>query len=437
MGVRLILLSLERYKMPTTNNTPVPAAPQRLAAPRAALTDKKIAQTKPEAKPYKLADGNGLFLLINPNGSKLWRWKYRVSKVEKLMSLGDYPTTSLSMARQARDAVRRALAEKRDPMEERRSEKLAKRFAAENSFKNVAKLWWDWWSPGKSERHAAQVWRRFETDVFPHLGGRAVSEVQVPEIVNVVKIIAGKPAIEKAKKILWTIGQVFRYSCAHSLATVNPVQQIKPSDILPSREIKHHARVKPNRLPALLRSIEAYDSIVTRLAMKLMAMTFVRTADLIEAPWSEIDFDNAMWVIPGDRIKMKREHTVPLSTQAIDVLRTLHTLTGHGKLIFPNERDHAKPMSNNTILMALKRMGFKGEMTGHGFRGVATTHFYERGFTREHIELQLAHVEKSKTVAAYNDATYLPQRTEMMQIWADHLDAVRIGKPQLVEKIAA
>ncbi len=409
----------------------------RTAAPRMLLTDKAISQAKPQAKEWHLNDGNGLKLIITPAGSKIWRWKYRFNRAEKLMTFGAYPVVSLSAARESRNQAKKLLADGTDPMALRKAAKEAKQFASDNSFKNVAKLWWDLWSPARSERHAAQVWRRFETDVFPLLGARPISEIQVSEIVRVMKKMADRGAIEKAKKVVWTIGMVFRYACAHSLATVNPVREIKPSDVLPHREIEHYARVAPNRLPDLLRAIDAYGTTITRLAMKLIAMTFVRTSDLIEAPWAEFDLENAIWVIPANRMKMKTEHIVPLSVQAIEVLKTLQTVTGSGRLLFPGQRDHDKPMSNNTILLALKRMGFQGEMTGHGFRGVATTFFYERGFTREHIELQLSHVERNKTVAAYNHAKYLLQRSEMMQVWSDHMDAVRNGKLKLVEKLAA
>ena len=388
------------------------------------LTDTAIKKAKPGAKPSKLSDGKGLYLLVSPAGSKLWRWKYRVLGKEKVLALGAYPAVSLAQAREGQDKARKMLATGNDPMVIRKADKLASRAVAENSFESVARKWWDHWKPARSEQHAGQVMRRFEADVFPHIGARPVTEIQASELVAMLKAVSGRGANDLAQRALQTSGQVFRYAIAHGLAKRNPAADIKPSDVLPSRQKQNMARIDGKELPELMRRIDAYQGTpITRMAMKLMAMTFVRTTELIGARWDEFDLEDMRWDIPASRMKMKTPHIVPLSTQAVSVLKTLHLVTGHSPLLFPGERDHEKSMSNNTILKALQRMGYKGRMTGHGFRGVASTLLHEMGFDHAHIELQLAHQERNEVSAAYNHATYLKQRAKMMQHWSDYLDA--------------
>ena len=393
------------------------------------LTEIAIKKIKPSEKPFKLSDGRGMYLLVNPAGSKLWRWKYRVLGKEKVMPLGAYPDVSLAEAREGVDKARKMLAADEDPMAVRKAEKVASRTAAENSFETVANLWWAQWMPARSVQHAGQVMRRFEVNVFPQIGTRPVSEIQVPELVAMLKAIEARGVNDLAKRALQTSSQVFRYAIAHGLADRNPAADIKPSDVLASRKKQNLARIDGKELPELLRYIDAYKgAAITRMAMKLMAMTFVRTTELIGARWAEFDLELARWDIPAERMKMKTPHIVPLSAQAVNLLKTLHLITGHSMLLFPGERDHEKPMSNNTILKALDRMGYKGRMTGHGFRGVASTLLHEMGFDHAHIELQLAHQERDSVSAAYNHATYLTQRAKMMQNWSDYLDNCATGK---------
>ena len=271
--------------------------------------------------------------------------------------------------------------------------------------------------------------RRFEANVFPHIGARPVSDIQAPELVAMLKAIEARGVSDLAKRALQTSSQVFRYAIAHGLAKRNPATDIKPGDVLASRQKQNLARIDGKELPELLRHIDAYQgAVTTRLAMKLMAMTFVRTTELIGARWSEFDLDAARWDIPAERMKMKTPHIVPLSRQAVNLLKTLQLISGHGAMLFPGERDHEKSMSNNTILKALERMGYKGRMTGHGFRGVASTLLHEMGFDHAHIEIQLAHQERNEVSAAYNHATYLKQRVELMQSWSDYLDNCTTGK---------
>jgi integrase len=402
------------------------------------LTDTAVKKAKAGARPMKLSDAKGMYLLVNPTGSKLWRWKYRVLGKEKVMALGAYPDVSLAQARGAMDAARKVLAAGDDPMVMRKADKHASLTAAANSFESVALKWWAHWSPSRTEQHAGQVKRRFQTNVFPHIGARPVSQIQAPELVAMLKAIEARGVNDVAKRAHQTSSQVFRYAIAHGLATRNPAADIKPGDVLASRQKKNLARIDGKELPALLRHIDAYQgAAVTRLAMKLMALTFVRTSELIGARWAEFDLKAGRWDIPAERMKMKTPHIVPLSSQAVNILKTLQLVSGHGALVYPGERDHEKPMSNNTILGALKRMGYKGRMTGHGFRGIASTLLHEMGFNHAHIELQLAHQERDAVSAAYNHATYLKERAKMMQHWADYLDSCTTGKVLTFKRKAA
>lgn len=393
-----------------------------------ALTDTSVRALKPRTKTYKQSDARGLQVHVTPGGSKLWRLAYRFEGKQKLMALGTYPDVSLARAREARDDARKVLAAGTDPMAQRKEQKAVRRLAAENSFASVARLWWNEWRPSRSERHAEYTWRRLDADVMPAIGARPIAEIEAPDIVRMVKAIESRGALDIAKRMLQTSGQVFRYAIAHGLASRNPASDIKPGDVIQARRRTNFARVEGKELPELLHKIEAYPgAVTTRIAMKLMAMTFVRTSELIGARWEEFDLVGARWDIPAERMKMRTPHIVPLSTQAVTLLRSLHTLTGHSALLFPGERDHARPMSNNTILGALKRMGYKGRMTGHGFRGIASTLLHEQGWPHAHIELQLAHQERNQVSASYNHALYLQPRAKMMQAWSNYLDASVAG----------
>ncbi|MRD45650.1 tyrosine-type recombinase/integrase [Caenimonas koreensis DSM 17982] len=402
------------------------------------LTDTAIKKAKPGPKPVKLSDGQGLYLLVTETGSKLWRWKYRVDGKEKVMALGAYPDVGLAQARDAMGDARKLQASGADPMVRRKADKVARKLSAENSFAAVARLWWAHWKATRSDSHTAYVIRRLEADVFPAIGTRPVDAIEAPELVAMVKAIAERGALDIAKRALQTTGQVFRYAIAHGKAKRNPAADIKPGDILPARKKVNYARLDTKELPELLRHIESYQgAAVTRLAIKLMALTFVRTSELIGARWEEFDLDAKRWDIPAERMKMKTPHIVPLSAQAVNILKALHLISGHSPMVFPGERDHSKPMSNNTILGALARMGYKGRMTGHGFRGIASTLLHEMGFNHAHIELQLAHQERDAVSAAYNHATYLRERAKMMQQWADYLDNCTTGKVLTFKRKAA
>ena len=385
--------------------------------------------TCPEGRPsVRLADEKALYLEVTAAGGKYWRWKYRHSGKEKRLALGVYPDVSLAQAREARDDARKALKNGTDPGQLKREAKLASAFEQANTFEAVARLWWEHWRDGKSERHAAYAIKRLEADAFPLLGSRPIASLTAKDLTRMAKAVQERGAIDLAHRVLQMAGQVMRYAVAHDLIERNPATDVKPSDTLKSRRKENYARLDEKELPELLRKIEAYQGgPYTRLAMQLMVLTFVRTTELIAARWAEFDLQAAEWRIPPERMKMKTPHIVPLSPQAVEVVKVLHTLSRGRVLLFPGERDHDKPMSNNTILKALERMGYKGRMTGHGFRGVASTILHEQGYAHHAIELQLAHQERNEVSAAYNHALYLKERRVMMCEWANHLDKLRRG----------
>lgn len=403
----------------------------------------------------RLADGGGLYLEVTARGSKLWRWKYRFAGKEKRLSFGAYPDVPLASrkggaapggpspggivkgARELRDEARALLAGGADPADAKRDAKRAVLRAHETAFEPVARTWWEQWRPTKTARYSDHVLSRLAADVFPEIGHRPVASLTASHFVAMAKKVEARGAPELARRNLQVCGLVMRYAVAHDLAERNPAADVKPGDVLRPRVITNFARVGAAEMPKLMRKIAGYDgSPYTRAALALMALTFVRTSELIEARWQEFDLDAAEWTIPPERTGRKgaagkrRPHLVPLSRQALDVLAVLRASRGADRctgpaLVFPGERDHDKPMSNGAILMALKRMGYRGRMTGHGFRGIASTALNEMGYRWDVIEAQLSHVQGDRTRAAYNHAQYLDERREMMQGWANYLDAVR------------
>ncbi len=403
------------------------------------LTDSACRNAKcPSDKPRaRFADSLGLYLEVLPAGGKYWRLKYRFNGKEKRLGLGVYPAVTLAQARKDRDAARALLDQGQDPSAARQDAKAARAASAESTFEAVARAWHTQWKAARTDHHTAYVLRRLEADVFPVIGGLPVADITAPKLVAMAKKIEARGALDIAKRALQTCGQILRYAVAHGFIERNPGADVKPGDVLTSRKKVNYARVDAKELPELLRKMQAYDgSPYTRFALQLIALTFVRTSELIEATWDEFDLDAAEWRIPAERMKMRTPHVVPLSTQAVDALRCLEEIKGLSRMVFPGERDHEKPMSNNTILKALERMGYKHRMTGHGFRGIASTVLHEHGFDHMHIELQLAHQERDAVSASYNWATYLGERRKMMQWWADHLDALRKGAKVIPMKAA-
>ena len=364
-----------------------------------------------------------MFLWITPAGGKSWRWQYRFDGKRKLMTFGAYPAVQLADARKKHRQARELLASGVDPMAQRKAEKHADAM----TFFGVAQRWHEHWKPSKTEKHATEVWRRLELDIFPALGSIPADALTAAQVRDCIKAIEARGALDIAKRQLQKCSQIMRYAVAHDMAARNPVADIQPSDILPARKKRNYSRIDAKDLPQLLKDIDAYTGGEhTRLALQLIALTFVRTGELIGARWEEFDFDAARWTIPAQRMKMRTPHIVPLSNQALAVLQKLQALSYGRPFVFPADTGRPTHMSNNTILYALYRMGYKSRMTGHGFRGVASTVLHEQGWPHEHIELQLAHQERDETSAAYNHARYLEPRAKMMQAWATYLDALRV-----------
>ena len=393
------------------------------------LSDTAIRNAKPGTKPVKLADGGGMYLLLNPNGSKWWRLKYRVGGKEKLLSLGTYPETGLKEARAKRDDARRLLAAGVDPGIHRKATKAAGIERAVNSFEAIAREWHSKQAGSWSESNARIILRRLEADAFPWIGSRPVSELTAGEILSCLRRIENRGAIETAHRILQYVSTTMRYAISSGRAERNPAADLKGA--LPPSTTEHRAAItEPNQAGALLRAIDAYQgSFVTKCALRLAPLLFVRPGELRKAEWSEFDLDAARWEIPAERMKMRAAHIVPLSTQALVILRELHALTGRGRYVFPGARSAKRPMSDNAVLAALRRMGFaKDEMSGHGFRAMARTILDEvLGYRPELIEQQLAHAVRDPLGRAYNRTAHLPDRTSMMQGWSDYLDALKTG----------
>lgn len=398
------------------------------------LSDTAIRKMKPTEKIQRLFDGGGLYLEVSPAGGKWWRLKYRYGGKEKRLSLGTYPDTGLADARSKRDAARRLLAGGTDPGEHRKAEKAAGEDRAANSLEVVAREWHAKQATKWVKDHADRTMLRLENDIFPWLGKRPIAEVTAKELLAAVNRIADRGAVESAHRALQTCGQVFRYAIATGRADRNPAADLRGA--LPPVKQTHLAAITdPGKVGGLLRAMDAYaGSFVTKCALRLAPLVFVRPGELRNAEWSEIDLDKAEWSIPAAKMKMREPHLVPLSTQAVAILRELHALTGRGQYVFPSARSPKRPMSNNAVLSALRRMGFdKEEMSGHGFRAMARTILDETlHFRPDYIEHQLAHAVKDPNGRAYNRTAHLPERRKMMQGWANYLDGLKGGEGGIV-----
>lgn len=387
------------------------------------LTDIEVRNAKPKSAPYKLTDAEGMYLLVKPSGAKYWRLKYRYGGKEKVLALGVYPDVRLPDARKRRADAKASLTENRDPGFERKSEKLVAAFRAGNTFEGVAREWWETKRQGWSPSHTQATLHRLEKEVFPALGGRPVAEIEAAELLNVIRQVEARGALELASKTLIVTGQVFRYAIATSRAKSDPTRDLRGA--LKRREVRHYNALKESELPEFLKKLDTYDGHnMTRHAIRLLMLTFVRTNELRAAKWTEFDFDKAEWRVPAERMKTRAEHLVPLSRQAIAALEQVKALSGNREHVFPNEHNPQKCMSENTILYALYRMGYRGRATGHGFRATASTILNEQGWRADVIERQLAHSEKNKVRAAYHRSQYLDDRRRMMQGWADYLDGM-------------
>lgn len=393
------------------------------------LSNTAILNAKPADKPRKLADGGGLYLLLNPNGSRWWRLKYRHTGKEKLLSLGVYPDTGLKDAREKRDEARKLLAAGVDPGIKRKAEKAAGEERAANSFEVVAREWHTKQSPTWVELHASRIMLRLENDVFPWIGNRPIADITAKEFLATVNRIVSRGAVESAHRVLQNCGQVLRYAIATGRAERNPAADLRGA-LPPVKQTHLAAIIEPDAIGGLLRAMDAYNgSLVTKCALRLAPLVFVRPGELRQAEWKEFDLDAAQWNIPAEKMKMREPHLVPLAQQAVEILQELYALTGRGRYVFPSARSPQRPMSNNAVLSALRRMGYgTDEMSGHGFRAMARTLLDEvMHFRPDYIEHQLAHAVKDPNGRAYNRTAHLSERRKMMAAWADYLDTLKAG----------
>jgi integrase len=397
------------------------------------LTDTTIRNAKPTAKPYKLADGDGLYLLVKPNAGKYWRFKYRFTGKEKLLALGVYPDVTLADARDRRAHARKALAAGNDPSQVKQEAKRLAVLKSENTFEVIAREWHETnlntWTP----KHGANVIKRLEGDIFPKLGNRPINEVSAPELLSVLRLVEKRDALDLTRTIAQYCTRIFAYAIATGRGERNPAMDLRGA--LKTPVTKHHAHLKAGDLPEFLQKLEVYDGeLQTKLGLKLLLLTFVRTSELRGAEWTEINFDKAEWRIPALRMKMKDPHIVPLSMQALAIFKELQQHNGNRQFVFPQQYKPSKCMSENAMLYALYRIGYRSRTTGHGFRATASTILNENGFAADWIERQLAHIERNKVRAAYNHAQYLPERRKMMQWWGDYIDAITKGKKVNIKK---
>ena len=387
------------------------------------LTDTKIKQAKVTDKPYKIYDSGGLYIEVAPTGSKRWRWRYRWNVKEKLLSFGIYPEVPLKLARDRRAAAKELLVSGVDPSQARKEEKVESR-AAENSFAAMAEEWYPLYSVPWSEHYKGLVRRRIDEYLIPRLGKRSLSEITPIEIMGILTSLEKRGVIETANRVLGICSQIFRRAVATGKAKSDPCRDLRGA-LAPAQEKHHAALTTKDGARAVMRALDAYQgSFVVCAAVRFTALTFVRQVELRFATWDEIDWEERMWLIPAERMKMRREHMVPLSRQAIAVLEEMRRVNGTQPYIFTGQGRRRRPISENTVRCALQSMGFAGEMTAHGFRSMASTLLNEMGWRSDVIERQLAHVDKNKVRSAYNRAEYITERRQMMQAWADFLDSL-------------
>jgi len=393
-----------------------------------ALTALQVKGAKPADKPYKLYDGGGLILLVQPTGAKYWRYRYSFTGKEKLLALGVYPDLSLSDARALHSEARNLLAKGIDPSQAKKASKAAKLALTENSFELVAREWHTKNLHTWKRSNADKLLNLLQNDLFPWLGKRPVGDITAPELLQTIRRIESRGVLETAHRARSLCGQIFRYAIATGRAERDPSADIRGA--LPPVKHKHHASITdPVKIGKLLRDIDGYTgTFIVRCAFKLSPLVFLRAGELRSAEWAEFDLDKAEWRIADGRMKKEGVHIVPLATQAVAILRELHPLTGSGRYVFPSAVSRLKPMSENAIRAALRSLGYTNDdMTPHGFRSMASTLLNEQGFNADVIEIQLAHIERNAIRAAYNYAQYLPERRRMMQHWADYLDGLKAG----------
>jgi len=391
-----------------------------------ALTDTAARTAKPRDKLYRLADTSGLCLEVTPSGSKLWRLRYRFGGKAKMIALGPYPTITLAKARERREDARRQLANGIDPAVHKQAEKRAK-VAHVHRFEDLAREWHAYNSPRWAPSTAAKAMQYLEADILPVIGKFALDEIKRPDLVALVRKVEKRGAFNVATKIRQWLSQIFRYGLAKGAVEANPATDLDVVAAVAPRT-QHHPHVQFSEIPTLLAKLDASKSDpLTRMAIHLLLLTGVRPGELRHAPWTEFDLVSATWTIPAERMKARRSHIVPLPQQAMELLTQLQELSGKYPILFPGRNNRERPQSENTVNKALHQIGYEGRQTGHGFRHLLSTELNSCGYNRDWIERQLAHGDQDEIRDTYNHAHYLPQRRQMMQEWADKIDALRAG----------
>ncbi|HED2269041.1 MAG: tyrosine-type recombinase/integrase [Citrobacter freundii] len=393
------------------------------------LTARTIDTAKPKEKPYKLSDGAGLFLLVNPNGSKYWRVKYYHAGKERLLAVGVYPEVSLKEARERCLEARRLLRDGIDPVQHKHERKAAQATQEASTFQYIADEYIEHRARQWTERYTNDIRSIMRRDVFPVIGNKQISEIQPAEVLALLRTVEDRGAIIQARKVRQRIGEVFNYATATGRAERNPAGPL--SAALQKPEHGHNPFIPVAEVPAFLDALESYTgSILVKYAIKLLMITGLRTVELRRATWSEIDFDDCLWNIPAEHMKKRRPHIVPLSSQAVAILCDVQELTGYGEIIFPGRSDMSKPINAGTLNNAIKLMGYGGRLTPHGLRHLLSTVLHDAGYPSILIELTLAHADQNTIRGTYNHAQLLPQRREMLQSYADWLDSIRTGQAE-------
>jgi integrase len=400
-----------------------------LRGPQMKLTAKACTAAKPKDKAYKIFDGGGLYLEIKPQNSKLWRLKYRFLGKEKKLCIGEYPTITLAEARDKREEAKKLLADNLDPSAVKQEIKQEMANEAANTFETIAREWFDMKKAEWSQANTEQTIKRLEKDVFPSIGKYPIKLITHKMLLDLAQSVKERGANELAKRIIQMSVHIFRYAIVTGRAEKNIAEDLK--GIIKVESKNHFSAIEAKELPQFIYDLRNHKAKLNRqtyLAVNFMMLTFVRTGEMIKAEWNEFDFENKTWLIPGSRMKMKKDHIVPLSKQVIEILKELRDFHDHPIYVFPSRINRNNHMSNNTVLMAIKRMGYAGRMTGHGFRALAMSTIMEKlGYRHEVPDAQLAHSKRGDVAKAYDRAKFLDERTKMMQEWADYIDSLKLA----------
>ncbi|MBZ6972582.1 tyrosine-type recombinase/integrase [Klebsiella grimontii] len=395
------------------------------------LTARQVDTAKPKEKSYKLSDGGGLYLEVATSGSRYWRLKYRYAGKEKRLAFGVYPEVSLAEARDKREAAKKVLATGNDPGEVKKAEKIAQKLGFENTFEAIAREWHQVRADRWSLRYREEIIDTFEKDVFPYIGKRPIAEIKPMELLETLRRMEKRGALEKMRKVRQRCGEVFRHAIVTGRAEYNPAPDLATALATPKKT--HFPFLTAEELPHFLEDLAGYTgSIITKTATQIIMLTGVRTQELRFARWEDINFEKRLWEIPAEVMKMKRPHIVPMSDQVIALFESLKPITGLYPLVFIGRNDRTKPISKESINQVIELLGYKGRLTGHGFRHTMSTILHEEGFDSAWIETQLAHVDKNAIRGAYNHAQYLDGRKEMMQWYANYITEMKIHNIKVV-----